>query len=484
MKCPVCSTDNPDGEAFCSNCGYDLQNATGAPQPVQDTTWSTTNAPTNQEQTSTTAQSGSGTTSTLLKPNMRLQNGRYEIVRILGQGGMGAAVLAHDTRIANKPVVIKELISDESDPKQRQEDVDNFKREVTTLATLDHPLIPTVTDSFQEGSRYYMVQEYAPGETLEDYLERTKKPMPEREALTYASQVLDILDYLGKQKPPIIHRDIKPANIIISSKDQRARLVDFGIARADEAKHAAQQRKQTSALGTPGYAPPEQYQGNADTRSDIYALAATLHHLVTNRDPQNEAPFNYPPARSLNPQVSPELEAVLEHALIMDIKKRYQTAAEMKQDIDDILQERFQTTGDTSSYVLNPSRPLTPPSVRSGVLSGQTNPSYQQGYQARPNRRPTPPPFRTAGDTSGYEQDYQQERGYGQRYGEQQQQEMLPPRERQYYSPPPFPISNASQQSTNYVKLSFIILIVVVVAIAILLFIIGGSGGGGAYPIH
>src|SRR5207253_6383192 len=165
-----------------------------------------------------------------------------------------------------------------------------------------------------------------------------------------ASQILDILDYLehfeyddengNHRKTPIVHRDIKPANIIISSRNKRAYLVDFGIARADVAKSA--KRKQTSALGTPGYAPPEQYQGNADPRSDLYALAATLHHLLTNRDPRNYPPFAYPPVRSLNLKLSPEIERVLNRALMIDITKRYQNAAAMKQDIDDILAQRFE----------------------------------------------------------------------------------------------------------------------------------------------
>src|SRR5438552_10884918 len=180
-----------------------------------------------------------------------------------------------------------------------------------------------------------MVQEYVPGENLEERMERVNQPMPEQEALTYASQILDILDYLEQQKPPIVHRDIKPANIIISSRNKRAYLVDFGIARADVAKSA--KRKQTSALGTPGYAPPEQYQGNADPRSDLYALAATLHHLLTNRDPRNHPPFTYPPARTLNPQLSPDIERVLTRALNNDINQRYQSAAALKRDIADIM---------------------------------------------------------------------------------------------------------------------------------------------------
>src|SRR5260221_4655383 len=167
-----------------------------------------------------------------------------------------------------------------------------------------------------------MVEEYVEGENLEDRMDRLNQPMKEREVLLIASEMLDVLDYLSQQTPPIVHRDIKPANIIIGSKDRRAHLVDFCIARADVARNAP--RKQTSALGTPGYAPPQQYHGNADPRSDLYALGATLHHVLTNRDPRNEPPFAYPPVRALNPRLSPETERVLDHALKVDINQRYQ----------------------------------------------------------------------------------------------------------------------------------------------------------------
>jgi len=324
-----------------------------------------------------------------------LQGGRYVIKKILGQGGMGAAVLANDMRVAGKPVVIKELISDNTDPTQLNEDVKNFEREVETLAYIDHPLVPTVTDRFQEGSHYFMVQEFVDGENLEDRLDRTNQPLPEQDALTYASQVLDILDYLGQQKPPIVHRDIKPANIIISTKDKRAHLVDFGIARADSARNV--KRKQTSALGTPGYAPPEQYQGNADPRSDLYALAATLHHLLTNRDPRNEPPFAYPPVRALNPQLSLETERVLDHALKVDINQRYQSAAAMKQDIDEILQNRYATSAGTGSYTF--SGPIATPGAASTIARQPVRPIQARPVQQQaPVQRPVnpPPPRRVA----------------------------------------------------------------------------------------
>ncbi len=333
MECPYCNSINRDGVRFCNNCGKPLDPAAATAAAA------------------TTAAASANSRS--LTPGSRVQGGRYIIKKILGQGGMGAALLATDIRLDSKPVVIKELISDNTDPAKLQEDVRNFKREVATLAHLDHPLIPNVTDHFQEGPRYFMVQEYVEGENLEERMDRVNQPMKEREALGYASEILDILDYLSQETPPIVHRDIKPANIIIGSKDKRAHLVDFGIARADVARNT--QRKQTSALGTPGYAPPEQYQGNADPRSDLYALAATMHHLLTNRDPRNHPPFTYPPVRTLNPQLTPEIEKVLSRALINDINQRYQSAAAMKQAIDDILLKRHGVSGNTGSYTLGTS---------------------------------------------------------------------------------------------------------------------------------
>jgi serine/threonine protein kinase/ABC-type branched-subunit amino acid transport system substrate-binding protein len=466
MKCPFCGTDNPAGETFCANCGGYLDTSANS----QTVIGSVNNQQTVPAQVSNSGSGGIGATTTggkarggnssTLTPNSQLQNGRYVVEKILGQGGMGAAVLARDTRVSNKRVVIKELISDESDPKQRLEDERNFEREVETLASLDHPLIPTVTDSFKEGIHYYMVQEYAPGENLEDYMERTNRPMPEQEALTYISQVLDILVYLSDQKPPIVHRDIKPANIIISSRDKRARLVDFGIARADEVKNA--KRKQTTALGTPGYAPPEQYQGNADDRSDVYALAATLHHLVTNRDPRNFPPFSYPPANSLNKQISPELERILERALILDINKRYQSAAAIKHDVDDLLNKRFQTTNHTSSYLLNSSPGITatpPPPPPPPAAS-----SYQGGYGPTIQPNPvTPIPINRGGQRSSYQQsNYQQQQSYA-----------------------PIPRTITRKKGPNYIVWSFLGLIVVVVIIAIIFFAMAHTGPvGPAYPIN
>lgn len=378
MECPYCKAQNRDGVRFCSNCGRQM------PQMQQAANVSavppTVVAP--------TVVSTRGSSSSL-SPGTPLQGGRYVIRQVLGQGGMGAALLATDKRLDSKQVVIKELVSDNNDPARLKEDELNFKREVVTLAHLDHPLIPNVTDNFEENSRFFMVQEYIEGENLEDRIDRLKQPMNERDVLIYASEILDVLDYLSQQTPPIVHRDIKPANIVISSKDRKAHLVDFGIARADVARNA--KRKQTSALGTPGYAPPEQYQGNADPRSDLYALGATLHHLLTNRDPRNYQPFNYPPVRTFNPQLAPETESVLVRALQNDIGQRYQSASAMKSDIDQILYKRFGiASGSLSGY------------TSSGTMSAITLPATGgsavnapvfTGGPSRPQTPPLPPPM-------------------------------------------------------------------------------------------
>ncbi|HVB25322.1 MAG TPA: ABC transporter substrate-binding protein [Ktedonobacteraceae bacterium] len=412
-ECPFCKTQNRDGVRFCSNCGKELNppNATATPATSANA------APISQ----TIANTAGGSIGThVLTPGSRLQGGRYIIKKVLGQGGMGAALLATDIRLDSKPVVIKELISDNTDPAKLQEDVRNFKREVATLAHIDHPLVPNVTDHFQEGSqgdlRYFMVQEYIEGENLEERMDRVNQPMKEREALSYASQVLDILDYLAQQTPPIVHRDIKPANIIIGAKDKRAHLVDFGIARAEVTRNA--KRKQTAALGTPGYAPPEQYQGNADPRSDLYALAATMHHLLTNRDPRNHPPFSYPPARALNPQLLPDIEKVLTKALNNDINQRYQSAAAMKRDIDDILLKNFGMSGNMSSYILGTSGPISTVNTVGSVGAANTvaQPTRIQPTQAQP----VPPPIQPITplpSTGGYQgQPYQGQSYQGQPY--------------------------------------------------------------------
>src|SRR6266516_1977019 len=380
MECPYCSAENRDGVRYCANYGRPLDQADSTQPAVVGPAVA---VPTSQS----------------LTPGSRLQGGRYVIKKVLGQGGMGAALLATDLRLDNKPVVIKELISDNTDPARVPDEVRNFKRELATLAHIDHPLVPNVTDHFQEGPSYFMVQEFVDGENLQERMDRTNQPIKERDALGYAWEVLDILDYLTQQTPPMVHRDIKPANIIIGARDKRAHLVDFGIARADIALNA--RRKQTSALGTPGYAPPEQYQGNADPRSDLYALGATLRYLFTNRDQRNHPPFVYHPLLAINPQLSPETERVLARALVSDINQRYQSAAAMKQDIYNILQNRYGMMG-TSSYTLNTSGQMAAIGAAPTNVNQPTQVQQPSPTQPAPSPQALPPyPYQPQPQPSG-----------------------------------------------------------------------------------
>ncbi len=208
-----------------------------------------------------------------LEPGTVLQ-GRYQIERLLGGGGMGMVYLAHDQRLANRPCAIKEMVDHFIDQAQRIEANEYFAREADTLAQLKHQAIPAITDRFELANRHYLVMEYVEGRNLEEELAARGEPLPEGLVIDIARQLCDVLAYLHGLTPPIIYRDMKPSNVMLNSNG-RVVLVDFGIARLFKAA-----RKGTM-IGTLGFAPPEQYQGLVDPRSDIYSLGATLHYVLT-----------------------------------------------------------------------------------------------------------------------------------------------------------------------------------------------------------
>ncbi len=250
-----------------------------------------------------------------LNPGTVLQN-RYVVERLLGGGGMGMVYLARDQRLANRPCAIKEMVDHFIDARQRLEANEYFAREADTLAQLKHAAIPAITDRFDDQNRHYLVMEYVEGRNLEEELAaRNGEPIPEGLGIDIARQLCDVLAYLHGMVPPIVYRDMKPSNVMLTSKG-RVVLVDFGIARLFKAQ------KKGTMIGTLGFAPPEQYKGEVDPRSDIYSLAATLHYMLTARDPEKFPPFSFPKLRELRPGISSNLAGAIDAALAYRIEDR------------------------------------------------------------------------------------------------------------------------------------------------------------------
>ncbi|HKO25282.1 MAG TPA: protein kinase, partial [Chloroflexota bacterium] len=254
--------------------------------------------------------------------------GRYVIDHLVGRGGMSAVYVARDTHVSGRLVAVKEMVDQFADPQERLAAERDFAREADLLATLRHPAIPAIYDRFSENSRHLLVMEYIAGENLEQML-ATRGPIDEDQVRAWASEMCSVLAYLHAQRPPVVFRDLKPGNIIVQP-DGRVRLIDFGIARLFK----PQQKADTTALGTSGYASPEHYTGQTDARSDIYSLGATMHHLLTGRDPSRFPPFQFPPVRDLNPAVSAEMAAIVERAVRTDREQRFATADEMREALE------------------------------------------------------------------------------------------------------------------------------------------------------
>lgn len=264
-----------------------------------------------------------------------LDNGHYRIERPLGKGGMGAVFLASDSHAFGRSCVIKEMLPyfDPNDPDGERHARERFAIEGRTLATINHSGVPKIYQYFSEGGSDYIVMEFVEGDNLEQTLTRVDdqgrqhqgRPLPAETVAGYGISLCKVLEYLAArtdprtgQLTPIIHHDIKPANIILDSNSGEVRLVDFGTAKLRvSASTSPGSMKQSSVYGTEGYAPPEQYNGQSQPRSDVYALAATLYHLLTDDDPRDH-PFAFPQLTVL----PAELRKALEPALAQDVFRR------------------------------------------------------------------------------------------------------------------------------------------------------------------
>jgi len=300
LFCDNCGHSNIEGAQFCEGCGGKI-----------------------------IAITSSGN----LQPGVILGR-RYEIKRLLKAGGMGSVYEALDSRFEKQSVALKEMLNQSTGTAEQQYMIDRFKEEAKILRNLRHMNLPGVIDYFIEAGRYYLVMDYIEGKDLETVLQSYgERGVPENLVIEWSKQVLDALEYLHSQSPPIVYRDLKPCNIMLRSSDNRIMLVDFGIARtvnpgSDTTK---------TGIGTPAFAPRELFAGKPEPRTDIYSLGATMHCLLTGIIPTT--PFSFRPLHIHNTKISSELEAIVMKALEMEVENRYGSAKDMKDVLNKISPE-------------------------------------------------------------------------------------------------------------------------------------------------
>ena len=249
-------------------------------------------------------------------------DGKYEILKKIGEGGMSSVYLAMDKRL-NKQWAVKEITKRARDM-NNEIVIQSAIAEANMIKKLDHTALPRIVDIIDNGNMIFVIMDYIEGETLGSVI-NMEGAQPQEYVVEWALQLCDVLDYLHTRKPPIIYRDMKPENIMLKP-DGNVKLIDFGIAR----EYKEHKTSDTVGLGTRGYAAPEQFGGKTqtDARTDIYCLGMTLHHLLTGKNP-SEPPYEIYPIRHWNPQLSTGLEAIVQKCINLDPAKRYQSCAEL-----------------------------------------------------------------------------------------------------------------------------------------------------------
>ncbi|HVB21661.1 MAG TPA: serine/threonine-protein kinase [Ktedonobacteraceae bacterium] len=332
LYCQECGAANESHHTHCFACQHQLQ-VSAASWPAQPAP-----VPVNQARLAANAISASSTTPTTLTTSTSstlLAHG-YRLVNQIGQGGFGEVYKARDTR-HNRFVAIKQISLQALSPKDIIQATDSYNREVMLMKGLKHANLPRMYDHFTDPEHWYIVLEYIEGETLEEYLSHNKEgKLPIKEVLNIGITLCDVLDYLHAQSSPIIFRDVKPANIIRTPRG-RLYLIDFGIAR----QYKYGQKKDTGVLGSPGYAPPEQY-GIAQTnqQSDIYSLGATLQTLLTGID-RSEITDQDAPHQVTTLKIPRNLQLLLDRMLEQDGQKRPHTMDFVKQELIEIKEGMF-----------------------------------------------------------------------------------------------------------------------------------------------
>lgn len=278
-----------------------------------------------------------------LLPKGTVLRSRYKIIQFISQGGMGAIYRAEDLRLEGRMCAIKEMWADVSALPEDLEQIQiQFHREASVLARLDHPNLPKVSDFFTERNRDYLVMDFVPGKDLKELMDEARakgETLAEQQVLDWTKQILDALEYMHTQDPPVLHRDIKPANLKLTPAGT-IKLVDFGLVKL----MAPDQERTLTVLqgrGTAQYTPLEQYggdTGHTDVRSDIYSLGATMYHLLTNQPPTDaKARYLLPESlrapSQINSSISPRVERAIMHAIAMHPNQRPANVAELRQEL-------------------------------------------------------------------------------------------------------------------------------------------------------
>lgn len=255
-----------------------------------------------------------------LTPGALLDQGRFEVKRAIKAGGMGAVYEVVDHRLGGKTFALKEMINPGVDTDSQQQAIERFISEVQVMMTLRHPNIPRVTASFMHGKSFYFVMELINGIDLGQRLKEQGDPgLPVEQVVGWALQVLDALQYLHARVPPIVHRDIKPSNLLLCEEEGRVSLIDFGISCVTNPGEGLW-------IGTPGYAGAEQQFGRPEPRSDLYALGASMHQLITGIKPKD---FEFATFTELGLKVDADLEKVIKQATVPWPQDRIASAAAM-----------------------------------------------------------------------------------------------------------------------------------------------------------
>jgi serine/threonine protein kinase len=285
---------------------------------------------------------------------------KYRVTHLVGGGGMAWVYQVEALPVGSQSLwALKELRPLTADLQELKDARRMFDQEVQILSRLDNPHLPEIMDFFEEDGRAYLVMEFIWGESLEKRLEAANAPLLEAEVLNWAVQLCDVLHYLHGQNPPIIFRDLKPSNVMVTNTGV-VKLIDFGIART----YKVGKKRDTVAMGSENYAAPEQWgKGQTDARSDIYALGATMYHLLANMSPTPSfLPTPPLPLAGYNPALSEATIKIIEKAMAEEPGERYQSALEMRQALLAALPAPYAAPVEAARAATPPpARPALPP---------------------------------------------------------------------------------------------------------------------------